>query len=64
MAAAVPATVAMTAASTETSTVVWRASMICEFWNRRTYHWREKPPQVVRLLRALKENAISTKMGA
>ena len=64
MAAAVPAMVAMTAASTETSRVVYRAFMMRSFWNSSAYQCREKPCHTVRLFSALKEKTMSTKMGA
>ena len=64
MAAAVPATVAMRVASTDTSRVVWRASSTVRFWKSSTYQSRVKPPHTALLLESLKEKAMSTKMGA
>ena len=63
-AAMVPAAVAMTVASRDTSRVVDRAFMICRSWRSSTYQRRVKPFQTVRLWESLKEKTISTKMGA
>jgi hypothetical protein len=60
----VPNTVAMAAASTDTIMVVPKALIMEESWNSSTYHFREKPVQLARLLDSLNENAMSTKMGA
>ena len=64
MAAAVPRMVAMTAASTERMMVVRTAPSSRSFWNSSRYHWREKPPHTRLLLVALKENTMSSTMGA
>ena len=63
MAAAVPMMVEITAARMETASVTHRASRIMEFWNNSLYQSRVKPDHTDRLLDALKENTMSTKMG-
>ena len=63
MAAAVPMMVEITAARMETASVTHRASRIMEFWNSSLYQSRVKPDHTDRLLDALKENTMSTKMG-
>ena len=64
MAAKVPATVAMTVASRETSRVVYTLCMMSRLRNSLVYHAREKPFQTMLLLPALKEKTISSTMGA
>ena len=64
MEAKVPATVAMAADSRATSRVVYREFMIWLSRNSSAYHSRVKPFHTVRLLELLKENTMSTKMGA
>ena len=64
MAAAVPMMVEITAARMETASVTHRASRIMEFWNNSLYQSRVKPDHTDRLLDALKENTMSTKMGS
>jgi hypothetical protein len=54
----------MAAASTDTIMVVPKALIMEESWNSSTYHFREKPVQLARLLDSLNENAMSTKIGA
>ena len=54
-----PATVAMAADSRATSRVVYREFMIWLSRNSSAYHFH-----TVRLLELLKENTMSTKMGA
>ena len=64
MDAKVPATVAMTVASRLTSSVVYTLCIMMRFWNSFAYHIREKPFHTVLLFPALKENTISSTMGA
>ena len=63
-AAMVPAAVAITVESRETSRVADRALMICRSCTSSTYQRRVKPCQTVRLLESLKEKTMSTKIGA
>ena len=37
--------------------------MTWSFWNRRTYHWVEKPPQTVARRDLLKEKTIIERIG-
>ena len=64
MAAAVPATVAMAVARTDTSSVVCRASSTVRLFSSCTYQSRVKPPQTALDLESLKEKTMRTKMGA
>ena len=64
MAAAVPATVAMSVARMETSRVVCRASSTVRFSRSWAYQSRVKPPHTALDLESLNEKTISTKMGA
>ena len=66
MAAMVPSTVEPSAAMTAMSRVLRSASKISRSSKRRWYHLREKPLHTVRLAVSvsLKENTMSTRMGA
>ena len=64
MAAAVPTTVAMSVASTETRRVVCSASSTVRLFSSSAYQSRVKPPQTALDLESLKEKTISTKIGA
>ena len=64
MAAAVPATVEMTAARADTARVVARALRMRVLWNSWVYQVREKPPHTVRELASLKEKTMRMRMGA
>ena len=64
MAAAVPMTVEMTAASTDTARVTHSASRMVLFWKSWTYQFRVKPVHTALDLAALKEKTTSTRMGA
>ena len=64
MAAAVPTTVAMAVARTDTSRVVRRASSTVLLCSSSRYQSRVNPPQTALDLESLKEKTIRTKMGA
>ena len=59
-----PAMVAMTVASRDTSSVIYTLCMMRRFWNSCAYQWREKPFHTLELVPALKENTIRMMMGA
>ena len=63
MAAAVPTTVATTAAIRATTRLRPRALKIISLWNRLLYHLKVKPVKMVRLLLSLKLNTAITAMG-
>ena len=63
-AAMVPAAVAITVASRDTSRVVHSALVMARSRTSSSYQRRVKPCHTVRLLESLKEKTISTKMGA
>ena len=64
MAASVPSTVASTEETTATTSVLYSAFMIEASWNRSAYQRRDTPANAVWLLELLKENTMSTRMGA